>query len=74
VGENQRNKVRYVVAAIAEFSRYAKLSPQLGYRYLADHGGVRFLDEHYEAEHLLSFEDVTQDLVRVAAMAGGGIR
>jgi hypothetical protein len=67
-------RAQYIVAAIHEFSRYAGLTPQQGYRYLALHGAVEFLDEHYEAEHLLSFEDVTQDLARVAAMAGGAIR
>jgi hypothetical protein len=62
------------VAAIAEFARYANLSPRQAHRYLADHGAIQFLDEYYEAEHLLSFEDVVADLVTVAAQAGGEIR
>jgi hypothetical protein len=71
--ENEK-RVRHVVAAIAEFSRYAQLTQQQAYRYLADHGAIEFLDDHYEAEHLLSFDDVVEDLVQIAAQSGGSIR
>jgi hypothetical protein len=70
----EENRVRYVVAAISEFARYSGLAPRQAHRYLADHGGIEFLERHYEAEHLLSFDDAVEDLVRVAAQAGGTIR
>jgi hypothetical protein len=73
-GSDDQARARYSVVAISEFARYAGLSGGQAHRYLADHGAIQFLDEHYEAEHLLSFEDVVADLVLVAAQAGGEIR
>ncbi|MDR1512049.1 MAG: DUF3791 domain-containing protein [Propionibacteriaceae bacterium] len=71
---SDENRVRYVVAAISEFARHAKLTPRQAHRYLADHGAIEFLEQHYEAEHLLSFDDAVEDLLRIAAQAGGTIR
>jgi hypothetical protein len=71
---SEENRVRYIVAAISEFARHTKLAPRQAHRYLADHGAIEFLEQHYEAEHLLSFDDVVEDLIRIAAQAGGSIR
>ncbi|MDR0626532.1 MAG: DUF3791 domain-containing protein [Bifidobacteriaceae bacterium] len=74
LGAADERRARYAVAAISEFARHAGIPPKQAHRYLADHGAIQFLDEHYEAEHLLSFEDVVADLAAVAAQSGGGIR
>ena len=74
MGAAEERRASYAVAAISEFARYAGIPARQAHRYLADHGAIQFLDEHYEAEHLLPFEDVVADLVLVAAQAGGGIR
>lgn len=63
-----------MVAAVSEFARYANLPPKQAHRYLADHRAIQFLDEHYEVEHLLSFDDVVADLIKIAAQSGGTIR
>ncbi|MDR1798510.1 MAG: DUF3791 domain-containing protein [Bifidobacteriaceae bacterium] len=68
------SRARYAVAAIGEFARHAGLPPRQAHRYLASHGAIEFLTEHYDAEHLLSFDEVVEDLVLVAAQAGGDIQ
>ena len=35
--------------------------------------GIRFLDEHYAAEHLLPIEDTLDDLVAVCKRNGGAL-
>jgi hypothetical protein len=35
--------------------------------------GIDFLTEHYDAEHLLSFDDSVQGLTQVCLNNGGGI-
>ena len=66
-----RNKVHWTVACVNEFARRFDLSVNAAFQYLYLHGGITFLDEHYEAEHLLSFDDVVDDLVLVCEAEGG---
>ena len=44
------------------------------YRYLAVHGGIDFLAEHYDIEHTLSFADVIDDLKAISRRVGGKIQ
>lgn len=66
--------VRYVVAAINEFAATYDLTARQASNYLNLYKGLDFLIEHYEAEHLLSFEDCVQDLARVCYNHGGRIQ
>ncbi len=65
--------IGYVVAAISEFAKTYDLSVREASNYLNRYKGLDFLTEHYEAEHLLSFEDSVQDLARVCYNQGGRI-
>lgn len=65
--------VGYVVAAINEFAAAHRMSTRAASNYLVRYKGVNFLIEHYEAEHLLSFDDSVQDLTRVCLNNGGGV-
>lgn len=49
------------------------MSGQQAYRYLKRYAGIAFLDECYEAEHTLSFEDAIEDLSRVCQLHGGDL-
>ncbi|MBD8347744.1 DUF3791 domain-containing protein [Dysgonomonas sp. HGC4] len=65
--------IGYVIAAINEFAKTYNLTVREASNYLNRHKGLDFLTEHYEAEHLLSFEDSVQDLARICYNQGGGI-
>lgn len=65
--------IGYVVAAINEFAKAHKLTTREASNYLTRFKGIDFITEHYEAEHLLSFDDSVQDLTRVCYNNGGGI-
>jgi len=59
---------------IRKFAEHYALSGQQAYRYLKNHDGIAFLDNCYEAEHTLSFEDAIEDLSRVCQIHGGDLR
>ena len=65
--------IGYVVAAINEFAKTHKLTVRDASNYLARHKGLDFLIEHYEAEHLLSFENCVEDLTLICCNNGGEI-
>lgn len=65
------NKVKYINYCISEFAASRNMALLEAYDYLNDHGAVAFLDECYEAEHLLSIEDAVADMVAVAQKNGG---
>lgn len=72
--EIDKNVIAYIVAAISEFARSHHLSVREASNYLIRFKGIDFLTEHYDAEHLLSFDDSVQDLTQVCLNNGGGIR
>ena len=69
-----KNMISYVVAAISEFAKTHHLSIREANNYLIRFKGIDFLTEHYDAEHLLSFDDSVQDLTQVCLNNGGGIQ
>lgn len=72
--EIDKNVIAYIVAAINEFARNHHLSVREASNYLIRFKGIDFLTEHYNAEHLLSFDDSVQDLTQVCLNNGGGIQ
>ena len=69
-----KNVIAYVVAAISEFAKTHHISVREANNYLIRFKGLDFLTEHYDAEHLFSFEDSVQDLTQVCLNNGGGIQ
>lgn len=72
--EFDKNVIAYIVAAISEFAQKYHLSVREASNYLIRFKGIDFITEHYDAEHLLSFDDSVQDLTQVCLNNGGGIR
>ena len=56
------DKIAYIIAVVNEFAARFSLNPQQAYRYLNRFKGIDFLDEFYNVEHTLSFDDVVDDL------------
>ena len=66
-------KVSFIVALISDFAdRYGLSTPQ-AYRYLALFKGIDFLDEFYDVEHTLSFDDVVKDVALLCHNNGGAL-
>ena len=66
--------IEYVVANISEFAKKYDLTIREASNYLNLHKGLSFLEQHYDAEHLLSIDDSVEDLARVCYNNGGGLR
>jgi len=71
--DKDRKLLAYVIACISEFARSTSLSAQEAFRYLDSYGGIDFLFEHYDTEHLLSLDDAVDDLKIITNNAGGTI-
>jgi hypothetical protein len=69
----ERKKTDYIVACVNEFATACGLTVLQAYRYLAIHGGIDFLVEHYDIEHTLSFADAIEDLKVISKQSGGKI-
>lgn len=69
-----KSMIVYIIAAISEFAKTYHISVREANNYLIRFKGIDFLTEHYDAEHLLSFDDTIQDLTQVCLNNGGGIR
>lgn len=72
--ENNRsnyNRITYFIYCINKFAAKHKLSAKDSFNYLHEFGGMLFLDEFYDVEHLLSFNDAIEDLTLVCKNNGG---
>ena len=61
----EQNKIRYTVACVNEFARSKSLTTIQAFIYLLEHKAINFLDEFYDVEHTMSFEDAVSDLTNV---------
>lgn len=64
-------KIQYVNLCINKFAKHYKMMPQVAYRYLAQYKAIDFLDQHYEAEHVLPIEDTVVSMYNICARNGG---
>ena len=71
--EEIKNKVIYIDYCISAFADKYKLTNKQAYAYLSRFKGLDFLDECYEAEHLLSIRNAVTDLTEVCRNNGGAI-
>ncbi len=66
-------KISYMNACIRMFARRFGLPLTTAALYLSNFKGLRFLDEYYQAEHLLSLDDALDDLVKICQKNGGNL-
>lgn len=71
MGQINDNKIKYINYCIATFAKQYGLSLLAAFNYLDRYGGLAFLDECYEAEHLLSIEDAINDIAIICKNNGG---
>lgn len=66
-------KLTYIVYCINSFGERYGLTVRQAYSYLKRFKGIDFLDECYEAEHLLSINDAVNDLTVICKRNGGAL-
>ena len=65
--------IDYVMAAIIEFGRRHGLTIREASNYLNRFKGLDFLEEFYDVEHTLSYNDCVDDLTVVCRNNGGAL-
>lgn len=70
---SMNRQVSYIVAVISDFAERFGLSNPQAYRYLARYKGIDFLQEFYDVEHTLSFDDVVADVALYCRNNGGAL-
>ncbi len=71
MSRTETNKLKFIVALVAEFAQTYKIKQQQAFNYLLRFKGLNFLEEHYNYMHTQDFEDVISDLVVVCRRNGG---
>lgn len=64
-------QIPYTNACIRAFGKRFRISTRDAFQYLQKFGGVSFLVEFYEIEHLQSIEDAVDDLIVYCKNNGG---
>ncbi len=65
------NKLKFVVALVAEFAQTYKIKQRQAFNYLYRFRGMQFLEQHYNYMHTQDFGDVIEDLAVVCRRNGG---
>ncbi|WP_418698620.1 DUF3791 domain-containing protein [Bacteroides sp.] len=71
MSRTEQNKLKFIVALVAEFSRTYQLKQKQAFNYLHRFKGLEFLEKHYGIMHTQSFEDVVESLTVVCNRNGG---
>lgn len=69
--ESDKNLLDYIVVCISEFANRYGMHMRDAFIYLNRYKGIEFLEEFYDVEHTLSFEDVLDDLAAICRKNGG---
>ena len=69
--QEQSNAINYAVICISDFAERFSLTTKMSYQFLSKYGGIEFLLQHYEVEHMLSLDEAIDDLELVCRMNGG---
>jgi len=69
-----KNQIQYTVACISEFAQSKSLTKNQAFMYLLEYKALAFLEEFYDVEHTLSFEEAISDLTAICQQNGGKIQ
>ena len=74
MSRQDKNKLEFLVALVAEFAARLGISQDVAYNYIREHHGLEYYFKHYNILHTLSFEENVEDLIEVCANHGGQLR
>ncbi len=69
--KEEKNIINYIVVCISEFASRYNLPMKDSYTYLRNYKGLDFLQDFYDVEHTLSFDDAVDDLTTICLQNGG---
>ncbi|MBR1445772.1 MAG: DUF3791 domain-containing protein [Alloprevotella sp.] len=64
-------EIPFLTVAVRAFGSRFAMTRQAAFRYLHKYGGLSFLIEFYDVEHLQSLDDTIDDLVIICQKNGG---
>lgn len=67
----QKKMINFTVVCVNEFARKHNLSIKESFQYLFQFKGIEFIKENYDAEHLLSFDTIIEDIYVLCKRNGG---
>lgn len=71
MSESQKNMTDYFVVCVNEFAKRYDISAREALFYLDQHEGLRFLEEFYDVQHTLSFDETVDNLTVICQRYGG---
>ncbi|MCQ2289959.1 MAG: DUF3791 domain-containing protein [Muribaculaceae bacterium] len=69
--KSRLNLLNYMIALITEFAKAHKLCMQDAYLYLKQFKGLDFVEEFYDVEHTLPFDNAVEDVTIYCKRMGG---
>lgn len=73
MSELQKNMVDYFVICINEFAKRYDMGPDDAIVYLDKYNGLQFLEEFYDVQHMLPFDETVDNLTVICQRHGGGL-
>lgn len=71
MSKQDKNKLGFLVALVAEFAARFGISQDVAFNYIRKHRGLDYFFKHYNILHTLSFDENVDDMVQVCASHGG---
>lgn len=73
MSELQKNMADYFVICVNEFAKRYNLGAKDAFLYLDKYDGLNFLEEFYDVQHTLSFDETVDNLTIVCRRRGGEV-
>lgn len=73
MSELQKNMIDYFVICVNEFAKHHNLGAKDAMQYLDKYNGLQFLEEFYDVQHTLPFEETVDNLTTNCQKHGGGL-
>ena len=67
----ETNKIKYIIALVAEFAAKFSIGEKQAFNYLKRFKGMDYLSEFYDVLHTLSFEETISSLATICNRNGG---
>lgn len=71
MSREETNRIKYIIALIAEFAAKFSIGEKQAFNYLKRFKGMEYLSEFYDVLHTLSFEETVSSLATICNRNGG---
>ena len=69
----EKSKIAYITACVFGFASQFDMNPREAMAYLSKFEGINYLDEFYDIEHTLPFNDTMNALQTICMRNGGAV-